>query len=148
MTTSHRLVLKAVVSTLIAAGVAAGRVYSSRTRAINSETPHAVIVRLGRSASMLAHVKGGPTTWKTLVQIESYGRMTGGEPDEASDEIVEQVFAALAENPSLGGKAIEVAPLDGDTLSWDLDELDTALGCTTAKFIVEHRTKGRTLEHV
>lgn len=145
MTTAHRLILTAVANTLIAAGVAEGRVYTSRVRAINAETPHAVVVRLGRSMSALSSVMGGPTNWMTLVQIESYGRMTNGEPDEASDSIVEHVFAALAAAPTLNDMASAVEPYPDDTLSWDLDELDQALGCITAKFIVSHTTKGRTL---
>ncbi|NYE62191.1 hypothetical protein FHW58_003406 [Duganella sp. 1224] len=145
MTTAHRQVLVAVKDVLDAAGVALGRVYTSRTRSISAETPHAVVIRLGRSASELSRVLGGPTTWKTLVQIECYGRMSGGEPDEASDLIVAAVFDALAADPTLSGAVMQMVPLEGDTLSWDLDELDTALGCTTAKFIVSHKTKGRTL---
>jgi len=145
MTTAHRQMLKAVAATLIAAGVAAGRVYTSRVRSIGAETPHAVVVRLGRSMSTLSSVMGGPTNWMTLVQIESYGRMTNGEPDEASDAIVEAVFAALDTAPTLAGLAAGVEPYPDDTLSWDLDELDTQLACITAKFIVSHTTKGRTL---
>jgi hypothetical protein len=147
MTTAHREVLKSVSGALIAATVASGCVYTSRVRSITPETPHAVVVRLGGSLCLLSQVKGGPTHWKTLVQIESYGRMSGGEPDEASDGIVEQVFAALAANPTLDNSVIEIVPHEGDTLSWDLDELDTALCCIKAKFIVEHRTKGRTLQN-
>lgn len=145
MTTAHRLMLQAVSATLQAAGVAGGKVYTSRVRSINAETPHAVVVRLGRSMSSLASVVGGPTSWMTLVQVESYGRMTNGEPDEASDAIVEAVFAALALAPTLGGMATAVEPYPDDTLSWDLDVLDEKMACITAKFIVSHTTKGRTL---
>jgi hypothetical protein len=145
MTTAHRLILKAVSAVLLAADVADGKVYTSRVRSISAETPHAVVVRLGRSMSSLSSVKGGPTGWMTLVQIESYGRMTNGEPDEASDAIVEAVFAAMAASPTLGNLATAVEPYPDDTLSWDLDVLDEKLACITAKFVVSHTTKGRTL---
>jgi hypothetical protein len=145
MTTAHSQIAAAIETTLKASGVAEGRVYRSRVRTITADTPHAVIVRLGRSASLLASVLGGPTGWRTLIQIECYGRMVGGTPDDASDLIVEAVFAALGANPTLGNLAMSVEPLGGDTLSWDFDELDVSLACITARFIVSHQTKGRTL---
>lgn len=145
MTTAHRLMLKKVSETLLAAEVAGGKVYTSRVRSISAETPHAVVVRLGRSMSALAQMMGGPTTWMTLVQIECYGRMANGEPDEASDELVEAVFVALAADPTLGATVMGVEPYPDDTLSWDLDVLDEKMACITAKFIVTHSTKGRTL---
>lgn len=145
MTTRHRQILLAMQAVLLAAGVANGSVYCARTRSINAETPHAVVLRLERSGSEIAQVMGGPTTWGTLVHVECYGRIEGGEPDAASDEIVEAVFAALDADPTLAGNALDLIPAPGDTLSWDYAELDAALGCTTAKFIVMHQTRGRTL---
>jgi hypothetical protein len=145
MSTAHRGLLLAAEAAMKLAGVAAGRVFVHRTRAINSETPYAVALRLVRSTSQLSSTLGGPTDWKSLLQVDCYGRMVGGTPDEASDAIVEAVFAALADDFTLGGAAIGVEPLPGDTLSWDVDELDEKLSCTTAKFLISHRTKGRTL---
>jgi hypothetical protein len=145
MTTAHLQVAAKIAAVLLAAGVADGKVYRARTRAISSDSPVGVVVRLTRSASLLSSVKGGPTQWRTLVQIECYGRATGGQPDQAADPTVDQVFDALAENPTLDNFVMCVEPLEGDTLSWDFDEMDTSLGCTTANFIVSHQTKGRTL---
>jgi hypothetical protein len=145
MTTAHLQVAEKIVSVLLTAGVADGKVYRARTRAISSESPVGVVVRLSRSASLLASVQGGPTQWKTLIQIECYGRATGGQADQAADPTVDQVFDALAASPTLDNSVMSVEPLEGDTLSWDFDGLDTSLGCTTANFLVSHQTKGRTL---
>lgn len=145
MSTSHLQAANAIVTTLQSANVADGRVYPARTRAISQDAPHGVVVRLSRSASLLASVLGGRTSWRTLIEIECYGRVTGGAPDTAADQIVQDVFAALAATPTLGGLAQDVEPLEGDTLSWDYDELDASLACITAKFIVSHQTTGRTL---
>jgi hypothetical protein len=145
MTTAQRQIADAMAGVLTAAGVAGGKVYRARTRAISSDSPHGVIVRLTRSLSLLASVMGGRTEWRTLIQVECYGRLVGGEPDDASDELVEQVFAVLATNSTLGNRAMDTEPMEGDTLSWDFDELDTSLACITAKFIVSHQTIGRTL---
>jgi hypothetical protein len=145
MTTAHRAIVAEIVAVLSAADVAGGKVYSARTRAINGDSPQGVVVRMVRSASLLASVIGGRTGWRTLIQIECYGRMVGGTPDDASDLLVEQVFAALAVNPTLNHLASGVEPLEGDTLDWDYDEMDVSLSCTTAKFIVSHQTTGRTL---
>jgi hypothetical protein len=142
MTTAQRQKLLLVKQVLIDASVAGGRVFTQRTRAINEESPNAVVVRLATSQCQLSSVQGGPTDWATLVLIESYGRMIGGEPDEASDQIVEAVFSALDFDPTLGGQVEEIAPLD---VSWDEDQLDTSLACITAKFVITHRTEGRKL---
>lgn len=146
MTTAHRAIIGALVDLLKQdPAVAGGRVYPGRTRAISAESPTGVIVLPGRSTSQLASVMGGRTSWSTLVTIECYGRMEGGSPDEAADPILEAVFARLAGDPDLGGLAMDTAPLEGDTLQWDFDQLDTNLGCVTAKFVVQHQTTGRTL---
>ncbi len=145
MTTAHYRIVGAVVDAIKAAGVASGRVYRARTRAISVDAPYAVVVRVSRSASQQPEVLGGRTSWKTLLEIECYGRNAGGSPDEAADQIVEDVFACLATVPNLGGLAQDVEPLEGDTLAWDFDELDANLGCITAKFLISHQTTGRTL---
>lgn len=145
MNTAHRGILLAAQAVLLAAPVAGGRVFVHRSRAISIDAPYAVVLRLIRSTSALSSCVGGPTDWKTLLQIDCYGRMVGGTPDEASDEVVGAVFAALAASPTLGGPAIAVEPLQGDTLAWDADEMEEQLSCTTAKFVISHRTKGRTL---
>lgn len=146
MTTRHLQLAGAVISLLqIAPAVASGRVFAARTRAINAEQPNGVIVRLRRSVSQLAAVIGGPTNWDTLISIECYGRVSGGAPDAAADRIVEDVFARLASDSTLGNLAMDMAPLEGDTLNWDFDELDDSLACITAQFVIKHQTTGRTL---
>ncbi len=146
MTTKHLQIAGALVDLLKQApAVADGRVFGARTRSISAEQPTGVVVRLGRSASQLASVLGGPTSWSTLINVECYGRAVGGAPDAAADGLLEAVFARLAESPMLGGLAQDVAPLEGDTLEWEFDELDTNLACITARFVVQHQTTGRTL---
>lgn len=141
MTSSaHRAIAIAVAEQLKASGVAMGRVYRGRTRAISAESPHGVVVRLLRSASERAAQLGGRTDWNTLVQVECYGRNVGGEPDEVADSTAVAVFESLGSDPTLGGLAYDLAPLDGATLDWDFDELDSNLACVTAKFVVKHQT--------
>lgn len=125
--------------------IADGRVYRTRTRAIGVDQANAVVVRIERSTSTLANVLGGPTTWATLIHVECYARASGSEPDAAADALVVAVFDRLAQAPTLGGRVMSFEPMPGDTLSWDVDELDTKLTCITAKFLVMHKTKGRTL---
>lgn len=125
--------------------IADGRVYRTRTRAIGVDQPSAVVVRIERSTSTLASVLGGPTTWATLIQVECYARASGSEPDAIADALVVAVFDRLAQVPTLGGRVMSFEPMPGDTLNWDVDELDTKLTCITAKFLVMHKTKGRTL---
>ena len=125
--------------------LAAGRIHRSRTRAIGVDQPSALVVRIERSTSTLADVIGGPTTWATLVNIECYSRATGDAPDAVSDTLLVDVFERLALAPTLGNTVMSFEPLTGDTLSWDVDELDSKIACITAKFVVMHKTKGRTL---
>jgi len=146
MTTRHLLMVQAVVQLLQAEpAIAGGRVYSARTRAIPVDVPSAVNVSLERSTSQLASVIGGRTTWSTLITVECYGKLEGVSADEAADPVLEAVFERLASDPSLGGLAMSVEPLEGDTLSWDFDSLETNMACITAKFVVRHQTTGRTL---
>lgn len=145
MTTSHQQIANAIVEALKSAGVAQGRVYRARTRAIGTETPHGVVVRLSRSASTLASVIGGRTSWRTLIDVECYGRQAGGLPDTAADQVAKDVFDCLAANPTLDGLAMDVEPLEGDTLAWDYDEQDTNMTCIIGKFLISHQTTGRTL---
>ena len=125
--------------------LADGRVYRSRARAIGVDMPRAVVVRIERSTSTLADVIGGPTTWASLIHIECYARASGAAPDAEADALAVSVFDRLATSPTLGGAAMSVEPLAGDTLGWDVDELDSKLACITAKFVVMHQTTGRTL---
>lgn len=122
-----------------------GRIYRSRTRAIGVDQASAIVVRVERSTSTLAQVIGGPTTWATLVNVECYARATGSEPDAVADALLVDVFDRLALAPTLSSAAMSFEPLPGDTLSWEVDELDSKIACITAKFLVMHQTKGRTL---
>ena len=125
--------------------LAGGRIYRSRTRAIGTDQPSAIVVRIERSTSTLAQVIGGRTTWATLINVECYARATGSEPDAVADALLMEVFDRLALAPTLNGAAMSLEPLPGDTLSWEVDELDSKIACITAKFVVMHQTKGRTL---
>lgn len=148
MTTSHLIMARAVVALLKAEpAIAGGRVYSARTRAIPADVSTAVNVRLERSTSQLASVIGGRTSWSTLIVVECYAKLDGASADEAADPLLEAMFERLASDPSLGGQAMSVEPLEGDTLSWDFDALDSNMACVTAKFVVKHQTTGRTLSN-
>ncbi len=146
MMTSQRAVANAIVDLLLAAStVAADRVYLNRKRSLGTSVMSAIVVRLERSASQLSSVQGGPTDWSTLIAVECYGRASGASADSPADELVEQAFAALGADPDLGDTVMDVEPLAGDTLAWDFDELDSGMDCITARFVVKHRTTGRTL---
>lgn len=125
--------------------IAGGNVYRARTRTLGVDQVSAVVVRVERSVSTLAEVLGGPTTWATLIHVECYARATGSEPDAAADALLVSVFERLAQSPTLGGRVMSLEPMQGDTLSWDVDELDAKFACITAKFVVKHKTKGRIL---
>ncbi|MEF2265358.1 hypothetical protein V3C40_01080 [Janthinobacterium sp. LS2A] len=146
MNSAQFSVVSAILDQLrIGPALADGRIYRSRTRAIGVDQASAIVVRVERSTSTLAQVIGGPTTWATLVNVECYARATGSEPDAVTDALVVNVFDRLALAPTLGGAAMSFEPLPGDTLSWEVDELDSKIACITAKFLVMHQTKGRTL---
>lgn len=126
--------------------IAEGRVYRSRSRAIGKDSTTAVVVRAGRASSMRAEMVGGRTTWKTLINIECYGRGTSDAPDAAADEIVVAVFDRLAAATDLGGLAQDLEPFEGETLGWDFDDVDTSMACITANFVITHQTNGATLK--
>lgn len=144
MTTAHQLLAHAMESLFKQdPPIAGGRVYVGRTRAISTESPSGVVILLGRSACDDGTM-GSRSSWSTLITVECYGRSTAGGVDIA-DELVQAVFERLDQDPSLGGLAMDVGPLPGDTLQWDHEVLDTNLGCITAKFVVRHQTNQRIL---
>lgn len=144
MTTAHRAVRQALVDLLKAApALVGGRVFPNRDRSIGVDSPNAVVVRLRRSSSELASVIGGPTSWTTLVSVECYGRAASD--DSPAEQVVDDVFARLASDPTLGDRVMECVPYAGDTLNWDSEELDEKLECITAIFEIKHQTTGRTL---
>jgi len=96
---------------------------------------------------MLGSVIGGRTSWATLISLECYGRGEGQANETSADALVDAVFDRLASDTSLGGLAMDVEPLEGDTLTWDFDEFDTKMECITAKLLVRHQTTARTLKN-
>lgn len=146
MTTVHSRIAEAIKDVfLLDPPIAGGRVFIGRVRPIGSDKQSAVVVRLERSASLDASVLGGRTSWNTMVAIECYGRSTADAPDAVADQVLESVFARLDENSGLGGLAMDIEPLAGETLGWDFDQLDTSMTSITARFVVKHQTNGRTL---
>ena len=145
--TQQLVIQDAVVALLkVEPAIAGGRVYRNRARTLSTSTHNAVVVRIERSASQLAQVQGGRTSWSTLIAIDCYGRDTDGALlGSTADLVVEGVFARLDADSSLGGLAMDVEPLDGETLAWDVEELETGMACITARFFVKHQTTGRTL---
>jgi hypothetical protein len=147
MTTRHMQLAVAIADRLkLDPAIAGSRVYVNRVRAIGSDKVAVVVVRLGRGASEEAEVLGGRTTWSTLIEIECYGRDGADDvPGTAADQLLEKVFDNLDE-ADLGYGVMSVAPLAGDTLAWDFEQLDTGIACVVARFVVKHQTNGRTLK--
>lgn len=145
MTTQQQLIANAVANLLKQdPGLAGGRVFVGRRRPIAADKSSAIVVRLERSARQAQ--LSPRSSWSTLIGIECYGRDGPNDvPGTVADELVEQVFARLDGESSLGGLAMDVEPLAGDTLAWDIDEFDTSMACITARFVVKHQTTGRTL---
>jgi hypothetical protein len=147
MTTQHLAIAIAISNRFKAAGLAGGRVYVNRTRALGSDKDTAIAVRLGRSASQQVRQLGGRTTWNTLIEIECYGRDGAAEvPGTVADLVLEQVFDNLDSASDLGYGVMDIEPLAGDTLAWDFDQLDTSVSSISARFLVKHQTNGRTLK--
>nr|WP_314606559.1 hypothetical protein [uncultured Janthinobacterium sp.] len=146
MNSAQFAIVTAIVGQLqVEPALAGGRIYRSRARPLGVDQSSGLVVRIERSTSTLAQILGGPTTWATLINVECYARATGAEPDAVADALLVDVFDRLALAPTLAGAAMSFEPLPGDTLSWEVDELDSKITCITAKFVVMHQTKGRTL---
>lgn len=146
MTTKHLAIVVAIADRLKAAGLAGGRVYVNRTRALSSDKDTAIVVRLARSASQEVRQLGGRTSWNTLVEVECYGRDGAADvPGTAADFVLEQLFENLTTASDLGYGVMDVEPLAGDTLHWDFEAVDGTVCCVDARFLVKHQTNGRTL---
>lgn len=147
MTTQHLVIVQAIAQRLQEdPALAAAKFYLNRRRAIPADKTRAVVVRLGRSLSQEVKQLGGRTTWRTLIEIECYGRDDADDvPGAVADQVLEAVFDNLDAGPGLGYGVMDIEPLPGDTLAWDFDELDNSMACVSARFVVNHQTNGRTL---
>jgi hypothetical protein len=148
MTTQHLAIAQAIVERFKAAlEIASDRIYLNRSRALSSDKTSAVVVRLARSASKESSQIGGRTSWSTLIEIECLGRDGADDvPGTRADQVLELVFDNLDGASDLGYGVMSIDPLDGNTLDWDFDQLDSSVACVTARFVVKHQTNGRTLK--
>lgn len=143
-TIAHSTIVNAMVALLRAApALADGGVHRSRGRAAGEGISAMVVVRKEASQPQQGPILSHPIDWLTSVAVECYARGSASQaPDEAADELLLAVNDLIVADPTLGGLALDVQE---PRLTWDTDEQDKQLGCSTAIYTVLHRTRARTL---
>ncbi|ARV17479.1 hypothetical protein AEP_00519 [Curvibacter sp. AEP1-3] len=88
-------------------------------------------------------VSGMPVSWNGSYAVECYARSgKSTSPDVAVDELVQDVYARLMQDPTLGGVVVVIRP---QGIAYDFDADGELTACATLVFNVLHRANGATL---
>lgn len=145
MTSSkHLQVRDAVADAIEALPLFAGaKVVRNGRRPVPQGTQARVFVFLSNAASTPFAIRGAPVNWITGVRVELVARdVPGTEAESAVDQLLQQVYARLESQPSLGGLAMD---LNVTNLEWGEDEADTTVASCSLSVQVQHRTGTATL---
>jgi len=135
-----------IAATLLAAlkatpALAAGRVYTNPTRAIQDSFTPAIVLRL--DAAEATEYPLGVHSWRTAFVVECYARASSGQdPMTAVDTLLADTWARLA--------ALDATTLGADLslspkIDWQYDAADTPVVCAVIRLTAQHYTDTTTL---
>ena len=127
---------------LAAPAVADGNVRRGGRRPMPHEVSRWVVVRLAVADGEAAGILGGPTDWRTSLQVEIHAR-DEDDPEAVVDAMLGEVFQRLAplQAPGLG----VMQALELPNVEWDHGESDTGHVCAILTARIVHRTAGTNL---
>lgn len=143
MSTVFAGIVAAVVARLQQAPAVSGQVHRARMRPIAAQWSTAVVVRLLQAELDRLAISGAPINVDTTLVVECYARSTTLEPDLAADQLLQDVYARLATDPTLGDLVADLMPVG---LAYDFDSDAERLACVSITYLVRHRTASLTLE--
>jgi hypothetical protein len=117
-----------------------GRIYRDRVQPLSrNEAPAIVIEPVSDivTNSLISEV----IDWQYVVRVLIIGR--GQLPDQATDEIKNELYNLFMADRSLGGRVMDIIPL---SIAYDFDGNDGVSGVTTLQFQIKHRTTSQSLE--
>lgn len=142
MTAFLQLRNAALDALLVAPAVADGNVRRGGRRPMPLELNRWVVIRLAIADGQAAGIMGGPTDWRTALQIELHAR-DEEDPEAIVDGMLDEVFERLAllQAPGLG----LMQALEFPSVEWDHGESDTGHVCAILTARIVHRTGGTNL---
>jgi hypothetical protein len=144
MSTIVNTVVTAIVSALESAPAVASQVDRVRLRRVSQQQDNAVAVRpVQTEVAQAAMSPGYPVLWTTMIAVECYVRSGAATAaDVAVDALLEQVYARLMQDPTLGGAVLALQPKG---ISYDFDADGDHSTCATFIVHAQHRAAGGTL---
>lgn len=144
MTTQFNAIVTAMVAALNAGTPVAPQVDRVRLRPMAKTTDRAVVVRPDEAgAGEVAIYPNAPVSWTSAMVVECYARSSAGTaPDVAVDSLLEDAYARLMTDPTLGGV---VSSLEPKTLKWDFDVDGEQTACATLVFHALRASAGLTI---
>ena len=144
MTTMFNATVAAFVAALTSGTPVATQVDRVRLRPMAKTTERAVVVRPQEAgAGESAIYPNQPVSWTTVISVECYARSSAATPaDVAVDSLLEDVYARLMTDPTLGGV---LASLEPRALTWDFDVDADQTTCATLVFHALRASQGATL---
>lgn len=143
MTTVFSNVVGAIVQALEAGTPVSPNISRARIKPLAAEWQTAVVVRLQESQLDRMAIRGAPINTDTTVVVECYARSTSLSPDQAVDQLMQDAYARLAADPTLGGLVSDCQP---QSINFDFDSEQDRMGCALITCLVRHRTQSLNLE--
>jgi hypothetical protein len=143
MTTVFANVVGSMVTALSAGTPVSPHISRARIKPLAAEWATAVVVRLQESQFERLAIFGAPINTDTLVVVECYARSTSLSPDLAVDALMQDAYARLAADPTLGGT---VADCQLQAINFDFDHEQDRMGCALMTYLIRHRTQSLNLE--
>ncbi len=143
MTTAFSIITAAVVAALEADPPVSENIFRARDRSIVEEVENAVNVEFAGAIPEAGAIAGAPVDWRTRIVIECYARTSISSPDVVVDPLLENVFARMAADTTLGGLVVDVGY---PTVEAENDAQAQKTGWIRLVFTILHRTNNLTLE--
>lgn len=144
MTTLFSNAVAAIVAALASGTPVAPQIERVRLRPMTKAQDRAVVVRpQTAAASEPALYPNAPVSWTAAISVECYARSSvGTAPDVAVDSLLQDVYARLMQDPTLGGAVVSLEP---KSINWDFDVDADQTTCATLVFHALQANQGATL---
>jgi hypothetical protein len=132
--TKREQILAAIRTALTGTTGVGTRIYRSRVEAFaRGESPAITIEPISDDATIDTSL---PTlTWRLTVRVAVIVR--GNVPDQLADPIIESLHSKITADLTLGGKAMDIQPIN---VGWELVESDQPAGVVMCDYRVLYRT--------
>lgn len=134
MTTRREQIMSTLATSLGTITGAGGRVYRSRVEPISRNQSPAVIIEPVQDQADTPDAVGR-INWRMTIRVTVYVR--ANVPDQAADDLIQQVHAKIMSDERVGGYALGVKPL---STSFEMVEADTPAGVIASEFEVFYQT--------